>query len=198
MLGVFLALAALIVTLSAAWVGLVAYRLIPGTRNSPMLAAGLAILAFLVAMVIYAPAWGRARASDLAMGGLFWWLLLTVLSTLMLPGGSYLFVWPVVGGVIAAGLAMISPRNAPIAPYLGSLPTLALLPPTIAALCDALGPNLPFATALPTTLMVIALIPMWAKTFAPTDDNNLLANDLQPSDPKTVSGTVSEEAKNGS
>src|SRR5437762_10591344 len=48
------------------------------------------------------------RSSDLAAnmlaGGLCWWLLLLVLSSLFLPGGSYLFTWPLLFSLLGLGV----------------------------------------------------------------------------------------------
>ncbi len=45
-----------------------------------------------------------------AMGAMVWWLLLAWLTALLLPGGSYLFVWPLLGVLVAQGL-LFAPRK---------------------------------------------------------------------------------------
>ena len=105
------------------------------------------------------------------MGGLFWWLALTVGVTLRLPAGSYLFVWPTLFGLAGVAVRMLakSPDGpaARVAPYVASAPVLVLLPPTLQSLAAALGPNLPYATAPVAALGVLALVPMLAKIARP-------------------------------
>ena len=71
--------------------------------GSPEVALGLMALGLVVALGVYLIPRGRMGRDDLAMGGLFWWLALTVGVTLRLPAGSYLFVWPTLFGL--AGVA---------------------------------------------------------------------------------------------
>jgi hypothetical protein len=47
-----------------------------------------------------------AGAQDLTAGGLVWLLLLMTLSSLLAPGGSYLFTWPLLFSVIALGISL--------------------------------------------------------------------------------------------
>jgi hypothetical protein len=43
----------------------------------------------------------RAGAADMLAGGLLCWLALMLLTSLFLPGGSYLFTWPLLSGLLA-------------------------------------------------------------------------------------------------
>ena len=66
-------------------------------RNVPRTACvvGLVLLGAGVHWSIVAGAIGRVRSSDLSAGAMFVWAGLALILALMLPGGSYLFVWPV-------------------------------------------------------------------------------------------------------
>lgn len=55
----------------------------------------------------------RARPAELAAGALLLWLLLTVGSTLVLPGASYLFLWPLLAGLVV--LAVAQQASQPVA-----------------------------------------------------------------------------------
>lgn len=54
--------------------------------------------------------WFRKRVGvvDLTLGGLLWWVILMALSALYLPGGSYLFTWPLLFTLVAVGVGLIS------------------------------------------------------------------------------------------
>ena len=47
-----------------------------------------------VVSALYRWLWRNISVEDLLAGGLLWWLLLTVLTSLFLAGGSYMFTWP--------------------------------------------------------------------------------------------------------
>jgi hypothetical protein len=42
----------------------------------------------------------RVGAQNLMLGGAMWWLLLAIVTTLLVPGASYLFVWPALLGML--------------------------------------------------------------------------------------------------
>src|SRR4051794_34569323 len=126
----------------------------------------MAVLGIMAALCVYPPALKKLGAADLALGGLFWWLAGTIGTALALPGGSYLFVWPLLTGLVALGVSIASPVGSSVsraAVYLGVLPALVLWPPVIQGLCVALGPSSPYAPALPAALLMLALVPLLAK-----------------------------------
>lgn len=74
----------------------------------------LAVMAALTVAVTSALLiWSRKKvgAYDLMMGGLLVWLLLLVVSSLLLPGGSYLFAWPLLSGLVGLGVCFYSNRQ---------------------------------------------------------------------------------------
>ena len=64
-----------------------------------------AALAFAVTSFVYIWFAKRVSVQNLAVGSLLWWLILTLVTTLYLPGGSYLFTWPLLFSLI--GLVII-------------------------------------------------------------------------------------------
>ena len=56
--------------------------------------AGCAALTIVIGALIYRVFARRMSVTEATLGGLFWWLLGTLLTSLFLQGGSYLFTWP--------------------------------------------------------------------------------------------------------
>jgi hypothetical protein len=81
-----------------------------------------------VALVV----WGRKKSSmlDLTVGAtLFWWLLALVTS-IVFPGMSYLFTWPVIAMSLAMGWVALKGKNS-VALTMGALPGIILITPAI-------------------------------------------------------------------
>ncbi|HEX8560042.1 MAG TPA: M20/M25/M40 family metallo-hydrolase [Pyrinomonadaceae bacterium] len=69
--------------------------------NGWMYALGFVFMAVAICSAIYGWFRRRAGAYDLLAGGLVWWALLMVGVSLFVPGGSYLFTWPLLFAVAA-------------------------------------------------------------------------------------------------
>lgn len=128
------------------------------TYNSKLYALAFVLLNVASTALLYG--WFRrwTTALNLAAGALLWWLLLMVLTTIYLPGTSYLFTWPLLGALLALALN-ITARDAS-APWLIALtillpaiPGLLLLAPFIYGLFIALMINLYPAMALFVVLL---------------------------------------------
>ncbi|HEX8282838.1 MAG TPA: M28 family peptidase [Pyrinomonadaceae bacterium] len=65
---------------------------------------GFVLLAVAATAAVYALLRRRAGAWGLAVGALFWWLILSAVVSVMMPGGSYLFTLPLLFAL--AGLAV--------------------------------------------------------------------------------------------
>ena len=176
LIGIGLALLALLLASGASWsVWSQIQRTRPavagkGYQGSPEIAAMLAVVGLIAVLCVYLPAFTRLRADDLALGGLFWWLACTVATSLLLPGGSYLLLWPLAFGLFGTGIAVSSARpdslSVRIAAYLGVIPALVLLVPAIQGFCVALGPSSPFAATPLAAMLMLAALPMLAKIAA--------------------------------
>lgn len=106
----------------------------------------------------------KLGAAGLALGGLFVWTLLALWTAFAVPGASYLFTWPLLGGLLAvamfrstgdeesAGLIEI------VALIIGALPCVVLLAATVQQLFITLG-----LTQMGTQMIVLFLtLALWA------------------------------------
>lgn len=108
-----------IVTVLGAWIGyqLVlaahSHRIHFGLRHHP----GLYISAFCAlglacAMALYAGLSTKISALHLLVGSCLGWLALTVVMSLYFPGGTYLFLWPMLFSLVGALLLIVKGRSA--------------------------------------------------------------------------------------
>lgn len=87
----------------------------------------------------------KISAANMAIGGLLWWVMAAVLTSLALPGASYLFIWPLLFSLVALGFLFRAPRSEPVPTKhfilltLCALPGVVLLTPTIYLLFTAMG-----------------------------------------------------------
>lgn len=136
-------------------------------QGTPEIAVGLTFLGLALVLLLYGIFARKIARTDLATGGLFWWLAMTVYTTYTLPGASYVFVWPTLFGLVGMAVRVLvkddSSRLANAVDYVAVLPVLLILPPTMQALCAGLGPSDPFIVAPVAALLVIAVLPMLAK-----------------------------------
>lgn len=79
--------------------------------RSGLLLAGLMLLAVAAAAASYALFGRRAGTLNLLVGGLVWWVLAAVATTVMLPTASYLFTWPLLPALYAALFALVRQRR---------------------------------------------------------------------------------------
>ena len=110
---------AVVVTVMLFWLAL------RSTANADLVAIALAFVAVVAAAFFYWWSLRTVSVNNLLAGGLIWWTLLMWLSGGLLPGGSYLFTWPLLFNLIGLGVLLISPRRA------GSLVLLACAIPGI-------------------------------------------------------------------
>ena len=104
-----------------------------------------------------------ARMAEVAMGALLSWLILALLTSVLLPGGSYLFVWPLLFALIGIGIYFVvngQRASWPIISYtLCAVPALLLLIPVIYTLFTALTFNAASGILLLLVLLLGLLIP---------------------------------------
>jgi len=107
----------------------------------------------------------KAGMQGLLIGGLSWWLLFMVVTMLLLPGGTYLFTWPLLFGVIGAGLILMTKDSAALTPKsfalysLCAIPGLLLLAPLLYLLYTGIGLGVAGALMLLVVLLAALLIP---------------------------------------
>jgi hypothetical protein len=137
----------------------------PGdTAQSDLFALSLVAFAAGVTSATYA-FFGDARAEELVAGGLAWWLLLLVLTSVFLPGGSYLFTWPLLFA-LAAFAIWIGPWKlwrrsvGSMAVLLASaIPGVILFTPLVYLLLAALTLKMAPLLLLPAVLLLGLILP---------------------------------------
>ena len=76
--------------------------------NSHLYLIGSVTLALAVASALHILYRKKIGLLDLMAGAMVWWLALMMAASLFLPGGSYLFTWPLLASSIALGFLLIS------------------------------------------------------------------------------------------
>jgi Peptidase family M28 len=105
----------------------------------------------------------RARVADLTAGALLWWALLTLAAGVMMPGASYLLVWPLLCAL--AGMVILFARGEQESPVhwgalaLVAVPAVALFGPLIDQVFTALTLNAGGKVAVLLVLLCGLLIP---------------------------------------
>lgn len=105
------------------------------------------------------------RLAELALGALLWWLIATVMLSLLMPGGSYWLQWPLLFSLIGLGLLWLLPetetaswRQAGLLAA-AALPALLIFSWPIYAMFIALGTELIIVPVLLMALMLGLFIP---------------------------------------
>ncbi len=76
--------------------------------DSSLYAGAFAVLALATTVLLYGLLHSRIGAVNLTAGAAAGWLGLTVVTAFALPGGSYLFVWPLLFSLLALALTFVS------------------------------------------------------------------------------------------
>lgn len=152
------------------------YSLIPqrDTYNSRLYVIAFAALATAIVAALYNLFRRRIRVPDLAIGALLWWLVLAVLTSLFLPGASYLFVWPLLFSLI--GMAVLfAPKNQEnvlmrrfIVLLLCAVPGIVMFAPLIFMLFVAMTLSFAVPIMLSVVLFLGLLVPQLALMATPS------------------------------
>lgn len=119
---------------------------------------GFAALTVALTSILYIWLGRKSALYNLIMGALLCWLVLLIITTLFMPGGSYLLCWPVIFNSIALGLMFRSqgpPKlstAAVMALALGAASALLLVVPVIQLLFVALPVG---ASGIPVVVIVL-------------------------------------------
>lgn len=120
----------------------------------------LSFVFFSVAVVTALHVWSRKKLSslDLMTGALFWWVVLLVITSLLLPAGSYLFAWPLLfslgATIIVASRDSLPESINAFVMLLGAIPGVILISSMIYMLFATISINMP---ALVLSLLVLLL-----------------------------------------
>jgi len=135
------------------------------TTRSNLYVLGLVVLAVAATAGVYA-CFRWVRAEDLVAGALAGWLLLLVLTSVFLPGGSYLFAWPLLMALAAFALWMRR-RSGRIAVLLAcAIPGVLLFVPLVYLLISALTFKMTPILLLPVALLLGLILPHFKTTAA--------------------------------
>ena len=159
-------IATLLWSLIYAWRGLdqSATRRVVSQNHLYMLS--FTLLSVAVVAAIYQRFRKSVSSSDLAAGGRLWWLLMMALTSLLLPGGSYLFTWPLLFSLIASALTLTSAGQAAspvlraIVLWVCVLPGIMLWAPVISLTFVAFSLSSSGALMVPVVLLVGLLLPL--------------------------------------
>lgn len=116
----------------------------------------LATLAFI--WLEWGPVLRRFSGKQLALGALFWWLLALLATTALLPGASYLFLWPLLFALIGVAWGK---------PWLAAVPLLVFLAPVWHSLALLLGFGLPPFLGVLAAFGLLPLLPLVRETVKP-------------------------------
>jgi MFS family permease len=136
------------------------------TYNSGFYLAGFTALTIAIVASLYRLARRKISSENLMLGGFLWWLILLVLSGLFLPGGTYLFTWPLLFSLsgLAAIIAFKNGQQLPlklaIVLSVCALPGVVLLVPLVAQIFTALTVKMVWVTMIFVVLLLWLLIPL--------------------------------------
>jgi hypothetical protein len=141
------------------------YRLILQgvTYNNHFYIASSLALTVAVAAALYGLLGKKLPLADMVVGALMWWMLLTALSGVYLPGASYVFTLPLLFVLIAVGILFIAQGYGPLSQrqmaafYVCSIPAVVLAVPIIYLLALGLTAGL-FRIPLAFVVLLLALL----------------------------------------
>jgi hypothetical protein len=142
------------------------------TYNSDFYLAGFIALTVAVGSTLYVLYRKKISVENLTVGALLWWLIFAVATSILLPGASYLFTWPLLFSLaalwvwLARGRETISFGESLIL-LAGAIPGIVLLSPAIHELSIGLTLNFVGAVAVVLTLLLGLLIPQLKILAAP-------------------------------
>lgn len=136
------------------------------TYNSHFYLMGFTALTIAIVATLYMLLRRRLSTENLMMGGSVCWLLMMVVSALLLPGGSYLFTWPLLFSLCGLAAIFVWKKDGGLTPKLAALlalcaaPGVALFVPLIGMIFTALTVTLVWVTVILTVLLLWLLIPL--------------------------------------
>lgn len=122
------------------------------------------LLTVLVCLLLLGWIAKRIGAANLFAGLLCAWCAGSVLSAFFVPGGSYMFAWPLLFGSCALYLLIRTSSSSPVPlstvfiQLILALPVIVLVSPVIVLIFEAMGLNLAFVTATVLTVLVLSMM----------------------------------------
>ncbi len=138
--------------------------------NSTLYAVSFVLLAVAVTLALYRWFGKRTSIDNLAIGAVLCWAFLGLAVAILIPGGSFLFTWPLLFALIGLAINFILREWRPVAGWvvflLCAIPGLFLISPLIKQLFVALTLNGAAAVALLVVLTLGLLLPVIQRGFS--------------------------------
>ncbi|HSE16154.1 MAG TPA: M28 family peptidase [Pyrinomonadaceae bacterium] len=143
----------------------------PETLQSRLFLVGFVALALAATGGVYAVMRKRASFESFAVGALLCWLLLTFIVSIRIPGGSFLFHWPLLAGMAGLGYSILVSDSKKIGNMfivaVCAVPAIVLWVPVIYQIFIGLTLNWVPLTIAMVVLLVSLLLPLFAVIAAP-------------------------------
>ena len=120
--------------------------------------AALLLIILALLTLEWGPLFKRFSGKQLALGALTWWVLALVATTALLPGATYLFLWPLVFALAALAINK---------PWLAAVPLLVFLAPVWHSLALLLGFGLPPFLGVLVAFGLLPLLPLFRDAAKP-------------------------------
>jgi hypothetical protein len=174
--GIFLGSLSLLVSiLVAAVAGLVLWKVIwmfgPSLEvlQSRLFLFGFVVVAVATTAVVYIFMGKRANPGSLAVGAILWWLLLTLVISVLIPGGSFLFHWPLLFSMLGLAWMIWAPEHKKFSSLLvltiGAVPAIILWVPVIYQIFIGLTLNFVAFIMAMVVLLLGLLVPVAATVY---------------------------------
>jgi putative ATP-binding cassette transporter len=136
--------------------------------NATLYAACLLSLAFCIAISLYLLFSRWTGWNNLTVGALGGWLVITVVSSIMLPGASYLFAWPLLFSLVALAVTFLyaGRESWPVLATIlaAPIPGVLLIAATIYSVFQGVALGLPAALVLPEVMLLALFLPYLKRT----------------------------------
>ncbi len=132
--------------------------------NNTLYFAAAAFLTLYIVLMFYGPLRKWVGVENLAVGVCAWWLVPLVVTTIIFPGATYLFQWPLIFAVVGLACLFMRPKDAPVGAVgatvlcLLAAPAVLLVLPSAYAMNDAMTISVAPLTALLLTMMLGLLV----------------------------------------
>ena len=171
--GIFAGAVSLLVSIMvASVVGLLLWKVIwmfsggppPQFLQSRLFFLGFVAFAVAATAVVYSLMSKRANVESLAVGASLWWLLLMLIVSVYIPGGSFLFQWPLIFSMVGLAWMIQAPQHKKFSSLLVltlcAVPAIILWVPVIYQIFIGLTLNWIALTLAMVVLLLGLLLPL--------------------------------------
>jgi hypothetical protein len=146
----------------------------PAATQSRVLLLGFVALAIAITFAVFTFVRNRANVESLAAGALLWWFLLMVGTSILLPGASFVFHWPLLFSLLGLGWMIFTPPDRAgrdvfniVVLSFCALPGIILMAPVIYQVFIGLTLNWSFVVVALLVLLFGLLLPQLRMITAP-------------------------------